>query len=50
MVIVVEFFDLGICYIGGIRNDIEKVVELLNLLLFMIFVFGLIVGVLEYKN
>ncbi|EAD6261070.1 NADPH-dependent oxidoreductase, partial [Listeria monocytogenes] len=29
MVIAAESLDLGICYIGGIRNDIGKVAELL---------------------
>ncbi|HHQ0896796.1 TPA: oxygen-insensitive NADPH nitroreductase [Listeria innocua] len=50
MVIAAESLDLGICYIGGIRNDIEKVAELLNLPPFTIPVFGLTVGVPEYKN
>ncbi|EUJ30437.1 FMN reductase (NADPH) [Listeria grayi] len=50
MVVAAESLDLGICYIGGIRNDIAKVAELLNLPPFTIPVFGLTVGVPAHKN
>lgn len=39
-----ESMDLGICYIGGIRNDIQAVGELLNLPYRVIPLFALIVG------
>lgn len=31
MTVAAESMGLGICYIGGIRNDTSKVAELLNL-------------------
>ncbi|MBM7096010.1 MULTISPECIES: oxygen-insensitive NADPH nitroreductase [Alteribacter] len=43
-VIAAESMELGICYIGGLRNDIEAVGELLNLPDYVIPVFGLAVG------
>lgn len=39
-----ESMDLGICYIGGIRNDLEAVSELLNIPNRVIPLFALIVG------
>ncbi|MDO6655118.1 oxygen-insensitive NADPH nitroreductase [Anaerobacillus sp. 1_MG-2023] len=42
--IAAESMGLGICYIGGIRNDLEKVSEVLNLPQFVIPLFGLCVG------
>ncbi|WP_096189308.1 oxygen-insensitive NADPH nitroreductase [Evansella halocellulosilytica] len=46
-VIAAESMDLGICYIGGLRNEIEKVGQLLNLPPYVIPLFGLAVGVPE---
>ncbi|ADU30944.1 oxygen-insensitive NADPH nitroreductase [Evansella cellulosilytica] len=42
-----ESMGLGICYIGGIRNNIDKVAELLKLPSYVIPLFGLAVGVPE---
>lgn len=50
MVIVVEFMDLGICYIGGIWNDLDIVVKCLFLFELIVLFFGLIIGVLEMLN
>jgi len=44
-VIAAESLDLGICYIGGIRNHIEQVSELLQLPKLVYPLFGLAVGV-----
>lgn len=43
-VIAAESMGLGICYIGGIRNDLEKVSEILKTPQHVIPVFGLAVG------
>ncbi|SES39260.1 oxygen-insensitive NADPH nitroreductase [Salipaludibacillus aurantiacus] len=43
--IAAESMKLGICYIGGIRNDIEKVSELLQLPDYVVPLFGMAVGV-----
>lgn len=50
MVVAAESMDLGICYIGGIRNDIRKVSQLLNLPEYTMPLFGLTIGVPESKN
>ncbi|WP_026690116.1 oxygen-insensitive NADPH nitroreductase [Alteribacter aurantiacus] len=42
--IAAESMGLGICYIGGLRNNIEEVGRLLNLPDYVIPVFGLAVG------
>lgn len=42
--IAAESMGLGICYIGGIRNDLEKVNDLLNLPQYVVPLFGLCVG------
>ena len=42
--IAAESMNLGICYIGGIRNNIEKVSELLNLPDRVIPLFGMAIG------
>ena len=42
--IAAESMDLGICYIGGIRNNIAKVSELLNLPDYVIPLFGMAIG------
>lgn len=39
-----ESMDLGICYIGGIRNDLQQVSEILNIPHRVIPLFGLVVG------
>lgn len=44
MVIAAESSGLGVCYIGGIRNDPEKVNELLKLPTLVYPVFGLCIG------
>ncbi|MBC1885478.1 oxygen-insensitive NADPH nitroreductase [Listeria seeligeri] len=44
MAIAAESLDLGICYIGGIRNDVEKVAEILELPPYTMPLFGLTVG------
>lgn len=44
LAIAAESMGLGICYIGSIRNNIEKVDELLNLPPYVIPIFGMAVG------
>lgn len=43
--IAAESMGLGICYIGGLRNEIEKVSELLELPDYVIPLFGMAIGV-----
>lgn len=50
MVVAAESMDLGICYIGGIRNDIRKVAQLLKLPKYTIPLFGLTIGIPASKN
>lgn len=50
MVVAAESMDLGVCYIGGIRNDIRKVSQLLNLPEYTMPLFGLTIGVPKSKN
>ncbi len=50
MAVAAESLDLGICYIGGIRNDIDKVAKLLDLPPFTVPVFGLTIGHPVSKN
>ncbi|MBO0470152.1 oxygen-insensitive NADPH nitroreductase [Enterococcus sp. DIV0242_7C1] len=50
MALAAESMDLGICYIGGIRNDVRKVSELLKLPKYTFPLFGLTVGVPASKN
>ena len=50
MAIAAESLDLGICFIGGIRNDLNSVKELLNLPEYTVPLFGLTVGVPVQKN
>lgn len=50
MVVAAESMNLGVCYIGGIRNDIRKVSQLLNLPEYTMPLFGLTIGVPESKN
>lgn len=50
MAIAAESLELGICYIGGIRNDLDRISELLQLPKYTIPLFGLTVGVPITKN
>lgn len=50
MAIAAESLDLGICYIGGIRNDVPKIAELLGLPDHTLPLFGLTVGYPVTKN
>ncbi|MFQ3563315.1 NADPH-dependent oxidoreductase [Pseudolactococcus paracarnosus] len=50
MVVAAEAMELGICYIGGIRNDVEKVADLLNLPKYTLPLFGLTIGIPNSKN
>lgn len=43
-VIAAESMDMGCCYIGGIRNDVDRVVELLSLPELVFPLFGLCLG------
>ncbi|NPC94540.1 oxygen-insensitive NADPH nitroreductase [Bacillus sp. WMMC1349] len=44
MAVAAESMGLGICYIGGIRNDLGKVCELLETPEYVLPLFGLVVG------
>ncbi|WP_334352384.1 oxygen-insensitive NADPH nitroreductase [Companilactobacillus sp. HBUAS56257] len=50
MAIAAESMDLGICYIGSLRNNIKRVAELLKLPEFTLPVFGMTIGVPAIKN
>lgn len=50
MAVAAQSMDLGICYIGGIRNDIYKVAELLKLPKYTFPLFGMTIGVPNKKN
>jgi len=50
MAIAAESMDLGICYIGSIRNNIKQVAELLNLPDYTFPLFGMTIGVPDVKN
>lgn len=50
MAVAAESLDLGICYIGGIRNDIARVAELLGLPAYTVPLFGLTIGIPKTKN
>jgi len=50
MAIAAESMDLGICYIGSIRNNIKQVAELLNLPDYTFPLFGMAIGVPNSKN
>ncbi|EAC3312912.1 oxygen-insensitive NADPH nitroreductase [Listeria monocytogenes] len=50
MALAAESMDLGICYIGGIRNDVRKVSQLLKLPKYTLPLFGLTIGVPASKN
>ncbi|MGE6630456.1 oxygen-insensitive NADPH nitroreductase [Bacillus sp. NPDC077027] len=44
MSVAAESMDLGICYIGGLRNQLVEVAELLNIPSYVLPLFGLVVG------
>ncbi|ARJ71888.1 NADPH-dependent oxidoreductase [Latilactobacillus sakei] len=50
MAVAAESLGLGICYIGGIRNNIARVAELLGLPEHTVPLFGLTVGIPKTKN
>jgi FMN reductase (NADPH) len=50
MAVAAEAMGLGICYIGGIRNDLFKVAEILALPELTIPLFGLTIGIPTAKN
>lgn len=50
LAVAAESLDLGICYIGGIRNDLTTVRDLLNLPKFTVPLFGITVGKPTRKN
>jgi nitroreductase len=50
MTLFAESQDLGICYIGGIRNDLFRIAELFALPKLTIPLFGLIIGYPNIKN
>ncbi|MGG0823954.1 NADPH-dependent oxidoreductase [Paenibacillus turicensis] len=50
MAVAAESMDLGICYIGGIRNNLKRVAELLDLPPYTVPLFGMTVGVPRSKN
>ncbi|EOT44397.1 NADPH-dependent oxidoreductase [Enterococcus columbae] len=50
MCVAAESLGLGICYIGGIRNDLFKVKELLNLPKLTVPLFALSIGYPNEKN
>ncbi|EJM0232192.1 oxygen-insensitive NADPH nitroreductase [Listeria monocytogenes] len=44
MAVAAESLGLGICFIGGIRNDVEQIAEILNLPPYTMPLFGLTIG------
>ncbi|QCQ03170.1 oxygen-insensitive NADPH nitroreductase [Ligilactobacillus animalis] len=50
MAVAAEALGLGICFIGGIRNDLNKVSELLHLPPYTVPLFGLTIGIPATKN
>ncbi|WP_411814641.1 NADPH-dependent oxidoreductase [Limosilactobacillus agrestis] len=50
MALAAEAIGLGICYIGGIRNDLTKVSTLLDLPKYTVPLFGLTIGIPKSKN
>ncbi|KAF0338723.1 NADPH-dependent oxidoreductase [Pediococcus acidilactici] len=50
LAVAAESLDLGICYIGGIRNDLTTVRDLINLPKFTVPLFGITVGKPTRKN
>lgn len=50
MAIAAESMDLGVCYIGGIRNNLAKVAQILDLPELTVPLFGLSVGYPNFRN
>lgn len=50
MALAAESMDLGICYIGSLRNNIKQVAQLLQLPDFTIPLFGMAIGHPQTKN
>lgn len=50
MAVAAEMMGLGVCYIGGIRNDIQRVAELLHLPAFTVPLYGMTIGKSRSKN
>ena len=50
MTIAAESLGMGVCYIGGVRDGIEAISELLDLPDYVFPVFGLVVGYPAIKN
>ena len=50
MAVAAEAQGLGICFIGGLRNDLARVAELLHLPKYTVPLFGLTIGVPRHKN
>lgn len=50
MAVAAESLDLGICYIGGIRNDCAQVADLLQLPKFTVPLMGLTIGIPTQRN
>lgn len=50
MAVAAESLGLGICYIGSLRNDTAKVIELLNLPEYTFPLFGMVVGVPDHTG
>lgn len=50
MAVAAESMGLGICYIGGIRNNLKRVAELLDLPQYTVPLYGLTIGIPKSKN
>lgn len=50
MAVAAESLGLGICFIGGVRNDLAKIAELLHLPAYTVPLFGMTIGVPKVKN
>lgn len=50
MAVAAESKGLGICYIGGIRNDIRRVAKLLRLPKYTVPLVGMTIGIPKHKN
>lgn len=50
MATAAESMNLGICYIGSIRNNIKKVAQAIDLPKYTFPLFGMTIGVPEFKN
>lgn len=50
MAVAAESLGLGICYIGGLRNDVRQVAQLLGLPAYTVPLFGMSVGIPAKRN